>query len=305
MDEAEWLASDDPAGMLRWLMAEPLGIPGGSAPFPNPSNRKLRLFAVACWRALFDTPQSADRASTRRQAAQAEAHADDPERCPLGVEQVWVFQENAAEAADNAAQLVGPPYPMPDAFALLRDIMGNPFRPVSLPWRCRECGIPCGPPAAGYYCVRCGSGEAGRCPFLTPQIIALARAAYDGELCGRCGEERFPGYLGDDSLADAFAIEVENRRCPDCAGTGRAAGLLDPLRLAILADALEEAGCSVGRVLEHRDGATHYWYNETFGKAWPHLTPGRAAEHPLLAHLRSPGPHARGCWAVDLVLGKG
>jgi hypothetical protein len=24
----------------------------------------------------------------------------------------------------------------------------------------------------------------------------------------------------------------------------------------------------------------------------------------LLGHLRSPGPHVRGCWTVDLVLGK-
>jgi hypothetical protein len=42
-------------------------------------------------------------------------------------------------------------------------------------------------------------------------------------------------------------------------------------RLPILADALEEAGCD-------------------------------AAE--LLTHLRGPGPHVRGCWAVDLLLGK-
>ncbi len=42
-------------------------------------------------------------------------------------------------------------------------------------------------------------------------------------------------------------------------------------RLPILADALEEAGC---------------------------------AEAELLGHLRGPGPHARGCWAVDLLLGK-
>ena len=48
-------------------------------------------------------------------------------------------------------------------------------------------------------------------------------------------------------------------------------GTLDPARLSLLADALEDAGC------------TH-------------------AE--LLGHLRSPGPHVRGCWAVDLVLGK-
>jgi hypothetical protein len=41
--------------------------------------------------------------------------------------------------------------------------------------------------------------------------------------------------------------------------------------LPILADALEEAGCSSTE---------------------------------LLAHCRHPGPHARGCWAVDLILGK-
>jgi hypothetical protein len=42
-------------------------------------------------------------------------------------------------------------------------------------------------------------------------------------------------------------------------------------QLPVLADALEEAGCDA---------------------------PG------ALAHLRDPGPHARGCWALDLVLGK-
>jgi hypothetical protein len=46
------------------------------------------------------------------------------------------------------------------------------------------------------------------------------------------------------------------------------AGEMDPVRLAILADALEEAGCG----------------NEA-----------------ILGHLRGPGPHVRGCWVVDLV----
>jgi hypothetical protein len=49
-------------------------------------------------------------------------------------------------------------------------------------------------------------------------------------------------------------------------------GELDPARLAVLADALEEAGCS---------------------------------EDEILTHLRSPGPHVRGCWALDVVLGRG
>jgi hypothetical protein len=45
-------------------------------------------------------------------------------------------------------------------------------------------------------------------------------------------------------------------------------GLLAGERLALLADALEEAGCSEAAVLEH---------------------------------LRGPGPHVRGCWVVDLI----
>jgi hypothetical protein len=42
-------------------------------------------------------------------------------------------------------------------------------------------------------------------------------------------------------------------------------------RLAVLADMLEEAGC---------------------------------CDPQLLAHLRGPGPHVRGCFAVEAVLGK-
>jgi hypothetical protein len=48
-------------------------------------------------------------------------------------------------------------------------------------------------------------------------------------------------------------------------------GTFDAGRLSILADALLDAGCE---------------------------------DEGLLAHLRSPGPHVRGCWAVDLILGK-
>jgi hypothetical protein len=48
-------------------------------------------------------------------------------------------------------------------------------------------------------------------------------------------------------------------------------GTLAEDRLAVLADALEDAGCT--------DAA-------------------------LLGHLRGPGPHVRGCWALDLILGR-
>jgi hypothetical protein len=88
--------------------------------------------------------------------------------------------------------------------ALLRDIFGNPFRPVAIKpaWR-------------------------------TQTVSNLATAAY------------------------------EERALPS--------GELDTARLAVLADALEEAGC---------DNAD------------------------MLTHCRQPGPHVRGCWVVDLILGK-
>jgi hypothetical protein len=87
---------------------------------------------------------------------------------------------------------------------LLRDIFGNPFRPVRL---ARQ--------------------------WLTTDAVALARAAYEECLLPRCD--------------------------------------LDGARLGVLADALEEAGCSDQAVLDH---------------------------------LRGPGPHVRGCFAVDTVLGR-
>ena len=48
-------------------------------------------------------------------------------------------------------------------------------------------------------------------------------------------------------------------------------GRLDLQRLAVLADALEEAGCT---------------------------------DADFLGQLRGPGPHVRGCWPLDLCLGK-
>src|SRR5437764_749633 len=48
------------------------------------------------------------------------------------------------------------------------------------------------------------------------------------------------------------------------------AGHLDPVRLSILADALTDLGCG----------------------------------EEVVSHLRTEGPHVRGCWAVDLILAK-
>src|SRR5205807_1471191 len=70
------------------------------------------------------------------------------------------------------------------------------------------------------------------------------------------------GWLTSDAIGMA-RVAYEDRALP--------AGTLSPIRLLILADALEEAGCS---------------------------------DQALLDHLRGPGLHVRGCWAVDLVLAR-
>jgi hypothetical protein len=72
------------------------------------------------------------------------------------------------------------------------------------------------------------------------------------------------GALGSATVVRLARLAYEERTLPS--------GVLDGGRLAVLADALEDAGCT---------------------------------ESELLNHLRGPGPHVRGCWALDLVLAKG
>jgi hypothetical protein len=113
-------------------------------------------------------------------------------------ESTLAFAQGAIKASG-----VGGPAPRP-FLAFIRDIFGNPFRPLGVG-------------------RACGDGA----------VVCLAQAAYD--------ERVLPS------------------------------GHIDNARLAVLSDALEEAGCT---------------------------------DDAVLTHLRSSGPHVRGCWALDLILGK-
>ncbi len=136
------------------------------------------------------------------------------------------------------------PPDQPFKAALLRDIFGNPWRPV---------------PARPEWLSQ------ARSAWLTPTAYDLARAIYDTR-----------DWAALPILADALEeagcpAEVE---CPQCEGDGDAR--LD----------LGEGGVAVAGIdCRHCGGS------------------GRIP-NPLLAHLRGPGPHARGCWALDLLLGK-
>jgi hypothetical protein len=214
--EKQWLACADPEKMLNFLL-------------DKVSDRKFRLYACACcrrtWRFLKDkrsrraievSERFADGEAAHEELLEAEGDAWDAAR---GQGSGSKYEVAAWAASDIEVAIDGVPMQavvvwgrekkrIEEIIALcemVRDIFGNPFRPVRL----------------------------GRA-WLTPTVTNLAQSAY------------------------------EERALPS--------GELDPTRLAVLADALEEAGCD---------------------------QPG------LLSHLRGPGPHVRGCWALDLLLGKG
>jgi hypothetical protein len=226
MDEAGWLAEADPGELLVSL--ERAGVRCGG---------KFYLFNAACcrraWHLLAD-PRSrgavgavegfadggvgagpmraaylgavaAYRGSGGAEAASAAGYAA---RACLPAERASVGLDSLRCSADVAWALGrcrdGFLAALPANLRLLREVFGNPFRPVALSPACR-----------------------------TPDVLTLAQAAY------------------------------EERSLP--------AGTLEPARLALLADALEDAGCG---------------------------------EVEILGPLRSEGPHVRGCWVIDALLGK-
>ena len=214
MNEIEWLACADPTPMLGFLR--------GKA-----SDRKMRLFAVACCRRIWHllTDERSRRAvevgelfadgdvdekevSSAKTAANA-IHFDaaTPDIfCSAAHAAACAFYAVTSPsiltfaAANRAAHCVGAKKEseQQEQCRLFRDIFANPFRPITL-----------------------------NPNWLTPNVVALAQAIYDDR---------------------AFD------------------------RLPVLADTLEETGCD---------------------------------DADILAHCRQVGPHVRGCWVVDLLLGKG
>jgi hypothetical protein len=208
--EAEWGDCIDPQRMLTFLHGKL-------------SDRKMRLFAVACcrrvWGSLTDergrravevSEAYADGGASREELMAAVAAAG---QAPYAARQAAhpVVRAFAAEVAEAAAALGGTgssedpriDHAVELAFqsALLHDLVGSPFRPL---------------------------------PAVNPAWLA-----WEGGTVPRLA-------------ADAYEERAFDR-------------------LPILADALEDAGCT---------------------------------DPDLLGHLRGPGPHVRGCWVLDLLLGK-
>jgi hypothetical protein len=223
VNEQGWDTCTDPALMLEFLRTS------GKA-----SKRKMLLFACACcrlaWSWLIALPVARDAVDVAEQDADGMARwwkrwkavyniTDTPKLIrrsraasvlTAALLTVRRWGGNPTEEAEAVATLVacacetGFNAASEREGKLLRDLFGNPFRPVSLH------------PA-----------------WLTPTVVTLAHVAYN--------ERDLPS------------------------------GHLDPARLGVLADALEEAGRTNVEVL---------------------------------GHLRGPGPHVRGCFVLDAILGK-
>jgi hypothetical protein len=198
------------------------------------SERKLRLFACACCRRIWPAIREQfgrDLVGLGESYADGLCSADELERAST---QGWPDDEDRWHSQTHEAASV----------AVLMTL-ARPLRiEGGLPWESAAWAgeqPPADEEAAQCDLVACVFGNPFRPVVVDPAwprwnsgaVLGLARASYDARLLS--------------------------------------SGHLDPDRLAVLADALEEAGC---------------------------------ADAELMGHLREPGPHVRGCFAVDLLLDK-
>lgn len=161
---------------------------------------------------------------------------------------------------------------------LLREIVGNPFRPVTLPKECSKCQ---------------GHG------LIDPESGLVFS---EGRLCGACSGfgsfKACPWITFDDGKVIKIAQTIYADRAWEL--------------MPILGDALEEVGCDDEEILRHCRGQERcprclgsgkewvqsgkYW--ATCPCDWP-SNPKRAAGWIPLG-----GPHCRGCWVIDLLTGR-
>jgi hypothetical protein len=236
MTEAEWLRSTDPTRMLTFLRD------GGLA-----SERKYRLFACASIRRIWNSLTD-ERSRTAVEVA---------ERFADGFKQELEL-ERAQWAAEKALR-----QPLLQADVYSYDVAVAAYEAAMPPVQ--------------------GTAYAANVAFWVANAIFVLSPAWDAPRAIR-RERDVQSHLLRDIFGSPFHRVANNpdwsswssgtvpklaqhiydgRRLPD--------GTLEADQIAVLADALEEAGCT---------------------------------DSEMLNHGRGPGPHVRGCWVVDLILGK-
>jgi hypothetical protein len=256
MNEREWLACEDPRPMLRSLTQRWAAQKrkGKVVPF-----ERLRLFACACLRRVWDHLDS----DNRKAVEMIEEHARVPTPGKLG-----------------EARRVGLAAGIRAGAEVSRIWSDSPHdRRARLTAWARNVAF-----SAVYQAADRRPTMAANCYREAAQATDLVRRAQD--LSSEGPDPGFEGYeLPPDELgaqADLLRDVVGNRFRPSTLdptwltpSVGALAAAIDAERvfdrLPILADALEEAGCT---------------------------------DEDVLDHCRRPGVHALGCWVVDLLLKK-
>ena len=231
MEEAKWLACGDLSRMLKFL--------GGRV-----SDRKLRLFCCACCRTIW--PLFAEKvcrqAVTLSEAfAEGEAGKDEVDEAVKRLDEL--FTDAAIESNVGGRRASKKASLRASRMAAVSDALSDPVRPKEASAKVVDLASEAGPS---------GPTEKDHC-FLLRELV--------GPLPFR--SVRFDPALRSPAVLALATAAYENRELPS--------GHLDPERLAVLADALEESGCT---------------------------------DAEILSHLRGDGPHVRGCWCLDALLGR-
>jgi hypothetical protein len=250
MTEAEWLACDDPKPMLEFLR--------GKA-----SDRKLRLFAVACCRRIWHVIVAEETVWHKAEAAFWR-------RCQDAVVLAERFADGEATEQDLAAATA---YPRPalydaDAAMFSAEVLLDPVRVAE------EAAEAAGQEAAGRVYARLFPN--GYSP--SPENASLFEEASERQEKEHGEALAIEKRSQADLLRDIFGIPFQPVTLDPAWRKPTILALAQAIyeersfdRLPVLADALEDAGCSDAAILDH---------------------------------CRQPRPHVRGCWVVDLILGK-
>jgi hypothetical protein len=247
MTGARWLACTDPTAMLAFLH--------GKA-----SDRKLRLFAVACCRHLqssWPSPPEYDKFLEWAELfADGAASAEDLAR--IGDEVTGYVEDCAPDWWTGIARVIACAVHLPRADPLaIRQATLQVVRYDRLP------GEDWAAEASEEFTYQAALLRELVGPFLFRPRWALASLSVN------------PAMLTP-TVVD-LAQGIYDRRAFD--------------RLPLLADALEVAGCTSADILAHCRQVKHRGHHRLFR--------GRR-----LADDSQPGEHVRGCWVVDLLLGK-
>jgi hypothetical protein len=273
--EAEWLAATDPRRMLRCVQGH-IGLRGavaralrwgGAAAEPRrASERQLRLFACACGRLVMDLITD--------------------ERSRRAVEVAERFADGTASRAELEAATA-------EALAVLNSLLGRGWADGFVAHLSGRSQAALMEQSRPWIMAASAALETARAPDRVPEAAARAALAAGADWNNPDFQRWALAVAGPATHAalirDIFGNPFRPAPVLDPAwlawngGTVRQLaaaayeqrslpdGTLDDTCLAALADALEEAGCT---------------------------------DAGILGHLRGPGPHVRGCWALDLVRDK-